>query len=366
MIRSRLLLTIVAIVTFIGWSVAATDIEVDKKVADLFEIKWQRTEYDKSVTRHNPNVLSNQQSSRANENLRLSCEITINDPNLVFGISRQGSLTEIIDSEGRNTEISQEVPQLSRSPSPGMRNMHTPRSFRMRYEGLHYLPRMTRPPKIPRWRALLYKYLKYLRIKPKRFKPELVNELQPARVQFELDLGLLESSSEEIRILRGYYYALMAESVEHIEVPFEPNDQWVNLTDEVAVQVREAKCTIEGTRLEYNFDIKENRSGGERFHLLSFGDYLPEKMVMGRQLIGEDGKPLHQPIGMGPLPAHVGGRGSGSHSGSGGASPIKKIRFLIAVKPKHCKIPFELKNVPLPEHELKEEERKEETRMERN
>lgn len=358
-LRLRLIFIILIISAFKDLSIAATNIEVDKKVADLFEIKWQRTEYDKSVRRYNPDVSSNQQPSRAIENLRLSCEVTIKDPNLVFGISRQGNLTEIIDSGGRNIEISQEVPQLNRSPSPGKRNIPTPQSFRMRYEGLRYQPQMTQPPKIPQWQVLLYKYLKYLRIKPKPFKSELVFELQPSRVRFELDLGLLDSSSGEIRNLKGYYYALMAESVEHVEVPFEPNDQWVNLTDEVAIQVREAKCTIEGTRLKYNFDIEENRLGGERFHLLSFGNYLPEKMVMDRQLIVEDGKPLRQSMGMSSLSAHVGGRGSGSHSGSGGASPIKKIQFVIAVNPTHYIIPFELKNVPLPNPESGEAKKRE-------
>jgi hypothetical protein len=348
MIRLRLILTIVAIVMVIGWLIVTTDTEADKNVADLFEIKWRRTEYDNSVKRYNPNVSSNQQPSRANQNLRLSCEITIKDPNLVLGISRQGNLTEMIDSEGQNIEIGQEIPRLSRSPTPGMRNMPKPGSFSIRYEGLRYRQRMTQPPKIPRWQTFLYKYLKYVGIKPKPFKRELVNELQPARVRFDLDLGSLECSSGEFRSLNGYYYVLMAESVENIEVPFEPNDQWVNLTDELAIQVREAKWTIYGTRIRYNFDIEENRLGGGRFNRLSFGDYLPEKIVMGRQLIGEDGKPLRQPMGFGSLRAHVGGSGSGSHSSRSGASPIKKIQFVIAVNPKHYKIPFELKNVPLP------------------
>jgi len=53
-------------------------------------------------------------------------------------------------------------------------------------------------------------------------------------------------------------------------------------------------------------------------------------------------------VGFGFLPTHVGGSGGGSHSGSG--KPIKKIRFVIAVNPKHYKIPFELKNIPLRRH----------------
>jgi hypothetical protein len=223
----------------------------------------------------------------------------------------------------------------------------------MRYEGLRYHQRMSQPPKTPRWKAFLYKYI---RIPQKPFRPQLVNQLEPSRLQFELDLGLLGHTGKEIKSLKGYYYVLMAESIQHIEVPFEPNDQWVGLTDEIAIQVREAECKITGSRLKYNLDIEESRLGGERFNRISFGDYLPEKMVMGRQLIGKDGKSLDRHMGHGFLPAHVGGSSSGSRSGSGGVSPIEKIRFVIAVNPKHCKIPFELKNIPLPNPESTEKE----------
>ena len=224
--------------------------------------------------------------------------------------------------------------------------------FHMRYEGLQYRNRFTQPPKIPRWRALLYKLFRY---QPRPFKPEFINELQPGRVRFQLDLGLLEPTGGEIRSLKGCFYVLMAESTEHVEVPFEPNDNWVQLTDELEIQVREAKCTISASRLRYNFDIEENRIGEARIHGLSVGDYLPQKIVVDRQLIGEDGEQINRYPGMGSLPAHVGGRGSGSHSGSRGISPVKKIRFVIAVNPKHYKIPFELKNIPLPNPESTEE-----------
>ena len=345
MIRLRWSFIYVVIIIFTDFSMASTDADIDKKVMDRFELNWESMRYDKSVTRYNPKVSSNQQALGANENLSLSCKIEIKDPNLVLGTSRKGVLTEMTDSKRRNIEISQELPQLRQPPFP--------ESIHMRYEGLRYRQQMTRPPKMPRWRALLYKLFRY---QPTPFKPEFINELQPARVQFELDIGLLEPSGGEIRSLKGYYYALMAESIEHVEVPFEPNDQWVHLTDEMEIRVREAKNTISASRLRYNFDIEENRIGRERIHNMSFGDYLPEKLVMGRQLIGEDSKQFNRPMGLGPfLPAHVGGSGRGSHSGSGGVSPVKKIRFVIAVNPKHYKIPFELKNIPLPNPESKEE-----------
>jgi hypothetical protein len=342
----------VIIVIFIDISIASADGDIDKKVTDLFEINWESMRYVKSVTQYNPKVSSNQQPSRADEKLTLNCRVEIKDPNLILGISRKGFLTGLTDSRRRNIELDQEEPESVRPSMPAMRNMPVAGSMDMWYEGLRYERRFTQPPKIPRWRLLLYKYL---RIQPKPFKPELVNELQPARLQFDLDLGLLETSGGEIRNLKGYYYALVAESIEHVEVPFEPNDQWVHLTDDVAIQVKEAECKISDSGMRYNFDIEEDQSSRRGIPNLAVGDYLPEKMVMGRQLIKADGEPTDPSMGHGFLPVHVYGSGSGSHSGSRGINPIKKIRFVIAVNPKHYKVTFELKNIPLPNPESKEE-----------
>lgn len=340
------------IVIFTNFSTASTDAGIDKKVTRMFEINWESMQYDRSVTINNPEVASNQQPSRAKENLTLRCKVEIKDPNQVLGISRKGFLTEMTDSKGRNIEINQQEPESRSPPMPAMRNMPinipSRRSMEMAYEGLRYHPNFTQPPKVPRWKALLIKYLK---IPQKPFRPVLVNQLDPPRLQFELDLGVFESSGGEIRNLKGYYYVLMAESLEYVEVPFEPNDQWVTLTDEVSIQIREARNTISGSGTRYNFEIEESQSSRRGIGRLAAGDYLPEKMITGRQLIKTDGEPFDPSMGFGFLPAHVGGSGSGS--GSGG--PIEKIRFVIAVNPQHYKIPFELKYIPVPNPESTEQ-----------
>jgi hypothetical protein len=334
---------------------ASSDVNVDRKVTRLFEINWESMRYNKTVTQYNPDnpeISMNRQPSRTDENLTLNCRIEIKDPNLVLGISRKGILTGLTDGKRRSIEISQEQPEFSRPPMTGMQRAPSRWSMEMAYEGLRYHPQYTQPPKIPRWRAFLYKYLK---IPQKPFTPVLVNQLEPSRLRFELDLGLLEQSGGKIRSLKGFYYALMAESVEYIEVPFEPNEKWVRLTDDVAIHVLEARNTISGSKARYNFEIEEDRATMRGIPNLAVGDYLPEKMVMGRQLIKADGEPTNPSMGHGFLPVNVSGRGSGSRSVRGGASPIKKIRFVIAVNPKHYKIPFELKNISLPKPESKEE-----------
>lgn len=355
MIRSRQCFIYLVIFIFSDFSMASSDAGIDKKVTELFEINWESMRYNKSVEQYNPEVSSNRQPSRTDERLTLNCRVEIKDPNLVLGISRKGFLTELTDSKKRNIEINQQESE-SMPSMPAMRNMpgNMPRfrSMDMWYEGLRYTMQFTQPPTVPRWKALLFKYL---RIPQKPFKPKLVNQLEPSHLQFDLDLGLLETSGGEIRSLKGYYYALMAESIENVEVPFEPNDQWVRLTDDVAIQVLEAKYTISGSKTRYNYEIEQDQSARRGMDRLSVGDYLPEKIVMGRQFIRADGEPLERSMGLGFLPAHIGGSGSGSHSGSGSASPIEKIRFVIAVNPKHYKIPFEITKIPLPNPESKEE-----------
>jgi hypothetical protein len=349
MVRSTCRIICVIIAIFTGLLIASTDANVDKRMMKHFEVNWESMRYNKSVTQYNPEVSSNQQPSGSNESLTLTCEIEIKDPNRVLGVLRQGVITEITDSKKQNIEIDQESfddTQDGELVEPLSQVSHMP------YEGLHYQRRYTQPPVIPRWRALLRKFL---RIPQTPFRPELITELQPTQVQFDLDLGLLEQTGGEIKSVKGYFYALVAESTEYVDVPFEPNDRWVSLTDEVAIQVKEANCTISGSSVRYNFNIEESQQRGRSTGPLRVGDYLPEKIVMDRQLIAEDDKQINRSMGFGFLPAYVGGSTSGSSSGPGGISPVKKIRFVIAVKPKHCKIPFDLKNIPLPNPESKEE-----------
>lgn len=342
----RLRWKIISVIFIISTVVSGESNETvfDKKLIKNFEINWESMDYDKRVSRYNLNVSSNQQRARADENLTLRCTVEIKDPNLVFGISRKGILTEMTGGKKQKIEIDQEQSMSQQHP---MR-----RSMEMAYEGLRYHRRYTQPPQVPKWQAWIYKYLK---IPQKPFRPQLVDELQPPRIRFELDLALLDQSGGKIRSLKGHYYVLMAESIDHIEVPFEPNDTWVRLTDDLEIQVLEAECKVSGSGVKYSYEIEENRSGTRRMHRISAADYLPQKMVMGRQFIGRDGKQRHRSLGIMRIPAHVGGRGSGSSSSPTGISPIEKIRFLIAVDPKHCKIPFELKNIPLPDPESEAE-----------
>ena len=80
-------------------------------------------------------------------------------------------------------------------------------------------------------------------------------------------------------------------------------------------------------------------------HRLTVGDFLPDRVVVAQQLIGQDGKPSRHHSGFRSIPAHVGGSGRGGGSNVG---RIEKIRFVIALNPKQYKVPFKLEDIPLP------------------
>jgi hypothetical protein len=326
---------IINFVLLSGLSIGSAEIKVDKKVNELFEVNWESVRYNKSVSRYNLKVSTNRQDASANENLNLSCQVEIKDPNMVLGTCQQGIITELKDSKGQNVDLGQRV--------PGLKNMS--------YGALRYRRRYSQRPQLPKWKSLVRSLL---RVRPAPFQSKLINELQPSRLDMQLDIGLLEPSGGKIRSLKGYFYAITAASLEYVEVPFEPNNTWVRLTDDLEIRVNEAQSRSLRSRTRYNFSIEERWAAGDRMNRLTAETYLPERIVMDRQFIDINGKPTNHFRGFGSLPVNVGGGGSGS----GGNSQIERIRFVIAVNPSHHKIPFELKKIPLPDPELKEEKKK--------
>lgn len=317
MVRSRRSLIVQIIVTFIGLSVVWAESEVDAQVADCFEVRWSSVSYNKTI--YNPAASS--QGREDLEKLSLSCEIEILDPNRVLGMCREPVIGQLTDSEGQYIDASQAQP----------------RSALLFYQGLRYGPQSPRPPS-PRQSEALVQSVATLPGRP-RGQSGLVFELEPSRMRIELDPGLCELAGGEIGRVEGHFYALMAESLERVEVPFEPNDNWVRLTPDLEIQVRKASHAGRS----YEFEIATNPERAVSMQPLIAGGELPSRIVVAQELIEEDGKPrlggLHR-----SLPAPVGGGGGGS----GGGGRIEKIRYVIALNPTHHEIPFELEHIPLP------------------
>ena len=61
-------------------------------------------------------------------------------------------------------------------------------------------------------------------------------------MQIELDARLSRQPENEIGRVKGHFYALVAESLEYVEVPFEQSDDWVRLTPDMEIRVGRASC----------------------------------------------------------------------------------------------------------------------------
>jgi len=182
---------------------------------------------------------------------------------------------------------------------------------------------------------------------------------------------LLVPEPENINRVKGHFYVLMAESFEYIEIPFEPNETWVQLAPGFEIKVLEAKYTGESnhefqietrqevqlapglikvleakyTKSNHGFQsietcLLEGRAFTGSIHPWSD---LPNRFPIDQQWLYKDGKLVHRLSHRFPLP--LGGL-IGGFGGMGGGR-IEKIRFVIAVNASHHKIPFELEDIPL-------------------
>jgi hypothetical protein len=321
--RPDWIVLIAMIVLFVGSSPAKAESEPipETKVADKFKVSWSSITYDKKVSLRNATA-SGDRKQQVSETLSLSYEAESLDPNLVLGICMEPMIEEVTDDEGANIEF---APVSSKSSD-------------MNYEALNYRRRYVRPPKPAWWKTAIRSVL---RLPPKaKTQGRWVNELEPNRMQIELDVGLSKRGGGEIGRAKGYFYALVAESLEHVELPFKQSDDWVRLTPDMEIRLHDAQCT----ERKFRFSTNRRPAGSASIRTMSVHDYLPSRIVAARKLIGKDGKPISHRFGIQRLPAHL----LEGTNGSGSDCLIKSIRFVIAVNPKHHKIPFVLEHIPLP------------------
>ena len=294
-------------------------------IKDYFKVDWSSVRYNKSVTVNNPQVSSQSQANQTSEQLNLSLEVEVSDPNRIIGISSQAEITQLTDAQ------SQTIP-ITPSSSPASR-------LAQRYDGLRYRQEFVTPTPLPKWRQVLQSVL---RIKSQRdTRPHRVKVLRPSSLSIQLDTAMLPSTGAEIGRIEGHFYALSVDSIEYVDIPFEPNNTWVRVTPTQEIRVVEAKATASS----YNYRIEANDQGATMGSFdLRPGNSLPSRLVIERQFLGPDGKSIHPSRMLNSLRVSLGGRGSGS----GGNGPVKTIRYVIGVNPKHNQIPFVLEHIPLP------------------
>ena len=261
------------------------------------------------------------------ERLDLLCEVHVLKPDLVLGTAHGCIMTQLETDKGGVVDVVDNA-------------LFRPSSVHYNYGPLSYQKQIVLPKKPARWKTALRSVLRLPPLK-REVLPQRVYKPKPNRVRVPCDLRLLGPDCERINRVQGYFHVLMAESHEYIDVPFEPNEEYVRLTPDLEIKVLEAQTTD----FTYNYLIETRRredGSSVRFHV---GSDLPNRLPAGRQFLDRDGNPINPHSERPRLPAFVGGRGRESCVKAG---RVKKIRFVIAVNPRHHKIPFELKDIPLP------------------
>jgi len=268
---------------------------VGANIADDLTVRWSSVTYRKGV--HNPAVPPEYRNSMEPDVLAVSCVIQMADPRLLLGVAPDPTIEKIADSQGNDVELNQQMPATGR-----------------RYEqGVFFI----------RWlKDINLSHLERTRIPSERYPPRV-----------ELDAELPERIGGEIGLLRGRYEALVAESIEYVDLPFRPDDNWVRLTPDVEIRVVQARNVPD----VYHYEIEQRPAIVPAVTRVDVSEQLPNRVVVGRQMIIRS----DSMIGAGGSgPGRIGGRGDGIGRAEG-------IRFVIAVNPAPVTIPFELRHVPL-------------------
>lgn len=266
-----------------------------KTVSDV-TVHWNALTYRKML--YNPSVRPQYRDSRGTESLSLSCEILMADPRLLLGIIPDPVIEKIEDSRGNEVEFSQKPPASGRRYVQDVFFIRWMREINLNHPERTRMPAEHNPPNM------------------------------------ELGAGLRERLGGKIGLLKGYYEALMAESIEYIDLPFRPDENWVRLTEDVEIRVAQARNVPD----VYHYDIEQRPAIAPAANRISTADPLPGRLVVGRQMIGRNDSMIS--AGSGGGPGSIGGKGDGIGRAEG-------IRYVIAVNPAPVRIPFELRQIPV-------------------
>jgi hypothetical protein len=286
----------------------------DEKVADYFRVYWNWVTYSKTL--YNPSVSEKSPDQSLSDRLYVNCEAEIVDPRLVVGTCYEPVIEQITDGNGRQIDINRE---------------QTPAN-RMYYRNLRYRVGTLPPSKLFQWEGKVRSKLG-LPLSA-RYKSKRGLELQPARLGIELDPELIRQEPSEIESIKGYFYALTAESIKHVKIPYKSSDKWFRLTPDVEIRFPNAR--------QSRFEIKQRWQAGKNISRLLVGDRWPHEIVADLQFIGTDGKPNYiRSRGGQQLPVCI---NSGTNISG---RKVETIDFVIAVGPNHNRIPFEFEHIPL-------------------
>ncbi len=184
-----------------------------------------------------------------------------------------------------------------------------------------------------------------------------VKKLQPSALNVHVELASNQPVPSSLSTIHGYVYAIYADEVIEVDVPFaqtvftytgrpptpDPNEGWIDVAHDLMIRV--LTVATMGTCVWYETEVKAT-SGTVRgltvAPLYGIGDFA----VIGMQLLDSDREHcmshfLSQEI-LGPTTE------TAACSGETDFPEPGIIRHVIAVSPVEVKIPFELRNIPVP------------------
>lgn len=230
---------------------------------------------------------------RPGRDSRLYCEVHISDPSRIIAVSRYGVLTQVNGSEHTYSYPSEN-----------------------RYEALSF--RSSRKTiRTTRWGE------------PTQLR--VLEELYPLRIGLALD-----PNETKVDDAKGYLYALVAESIEFVDVPFKPGTR----TEIAPGQVFEV---VEASATDDRFKCRVEKIPKGDFTRLHSEYPLPSRLAVDMELLDKDGQPCRRS----PSPPRLrpGFSGIGLSGLIRDAGSPATIRYVVAVNPKHLKVPFELNGI---------------------
>ena len=118
--------------------------------------------------------------------------------------------------------------------------------------------------------------------RPYRWKPE---EMIPSAVQLGLDDETVQQIQEGIQRLEGAFYAIKAETLVHVDLPFEASESWTPLIEGIQIRIHTAKSDRES----YHYRIDQKGEDPYSTYVGKFNEKdLPKRIVVACKFLSED------------------------------------------------------------------------------
>jgi hypothetical protein len=147
-------------------------------------------------------------------------------------------------------------------------------------------------------------------------------------------------------------YALLYRQDKWVDVPFQVTGQWVEIVSGVRIQLTEA-TSRDGI---YRYSFKAEFGGSTNPFMgsvsVSQGETLPGAVISKMQLLDAKGTVINGSGTSGSFGwSMTGGSGTANCTGHGdcdSCGDVKTMRFWVAVSPYEIKLPFVLRDIPVP------------------